>query len=64
MFLVHFFLTERSSWNILFISDVDVLSSSVSSARSDYVDEKNEPLNTGSWHWKQYQFWLVIDSLA
>ena len=48
MFLVRFFLTERSSCTISFTSDVDGLSSSASSARSNSADEKNESLNTGS----------------
>ena len=48
MFFGHFFLTERSSLNISFTSDVDVISSFVSSARGDSADEKNESVNRGS----------------
>ena len=47
MFFVHFCLTERSASNRSFTSDVDVLSASVSSARRDSADERNESMNTG-----------------
>ena len=59
---MHFVLTDRSSWNISFTSDVAVISSFVSSVRNDSADEKNKSLNTGRGEWGTMNIFLFFFS--